>query len=377
MDSTQDSPLARKIRQAQPVRRILALDGGGVRGVFAIEILARIEELLRERTGAREAVLSDYFDFAAGTSTGAIIATCVSWGMSMATIRTFYQEKARQIFSQAAWYKRFKHRFLAQNITRLLREQFANEDGTEALLDTPMLKTVLLVAMQNLSTGSAWPVTNNPFARYNDLSHPESNLRIPVWKLVRASTAAPTFFEPETITMGSKMFVFVDGALTPYNNPALIAFLTATLPCYQIGWPAGERELLVISVGNGRSRTGDALFLPERMNMLYAARQVPKALMDGMSVQQDMMCRVLGSCLHGEPIDSEVGDLIEVLQDEAASAKRFSYVRYNRTFTTEEVNDIRKVTGGGLELDNLSLIETLSEHGAKYAREHVAPEHLF
>ena len=272
MDSQEASILARQIRQSKPVRRILALDGGGVRGVFAIEILARIEELIRKQTGNEAAVLSDYFDFIAGTSTGAIIATCLSWGMSMAKIRKFYQERTREIFSRAIWYRRFKHKFLAQNISQLLREQFVDEDGTEALLGTSRLRTVLLVAMQNLSTGSAWPVTNNPFARYNGPSDPESNLRIPLWKLVRASTAAPTFFEPESIIMGSKEFVFVDGGLTPYNNPALISFLTATLPSYRIQWPAGERNLLVVSVGNGRSRTGDALFLIQASSLLCFLR---------------------------------------------------------------------------------------------------------
>jgi len=376
MDSVKDLPVSRRIRDAGPIRRILALDGGGVRGVFAIEVLVRIEELLRIKTGNPAAVLSDYFDLIAGTSTGAIIATCISWGMSMSQIRAFYQEKARHIFASAAWYLRFKHKFLAENITRLLREQFVNEDGTEALLGTPRLKTVLLVAMQNVSTGSAWPVTNNPFAKYNDLSNPESNLRIPVWQLVRASTAAPTFFEPETINLGGRKHVFVDGALTPYNNPSLIAFLTGTLPCYQIGWSVGERNLLLVSIGNGRSRTGDALFLPKEMNMLYAARQVPKALMDGISVQQDMICRVLGRCLHGEPIDSEIGDLVNLLGSECMLAKQFSYVRYNRTFTPEAIAEIRKATGSGFEIDNLRLMDVLTELGAKYAREHVDESHL-
>lgn len=372
MDSLEDSPLAKKIRMEKPVRRILSLDGGGVKGVFTIEVLARIEQLLREKTGDGKAVLADYFDFVGGTSTGAIIATCVSWGMSMERVRSFYMEKAAEIFSQAAWYKRFKYRFVAQNITRLLREVFVNHDGTEALLHTPRLNTVLLVAMQNVSTGSAWPVTNNPFAMYNALSNPESNLRIPLWKLVRASTAAPTFFEPESISLGDKKFVFVDGALTPYNNPSLISFMTATLPRYNIGWPMGEQRLVLVSIGTGRSRTGDAYLLPKSMNLLYAARQVPKALMDGISVQQDMICRVLGRCLHGEPIDSEAGDFI----GDAPDGKKFSYVRYNKTFTRQELAEIKKTTGAGFELDDLTLMEVLAERGAEYAAEHVDITHL-
>ena len=55
--------LLEKIKPNGP-KRILALDGGGIRGILAVEILAKIEELLREKTGSRkEFVLADYFDF--------------------------------------------------------------------------------------------------------------------------------------------------------------------------------------------------------------------------------------------------------------------------------------------------------------------------
>jgi patatin-like phospholipase/acyl hydrolase len=57
-------------------KKILALDGGGIRGMLTVEVLAEIEELLRKAL-KRDAnfVLADYFDYIAGTSTGAIIAT--------------------------------------------------------------------------------------------------------------------------------------------------------------------------------------------------------------------------------------------------------------------------------------------------------------
>jgi hypothetical protein len=59
------------------MKRILALDGGGIRGVFSLEILLHIQTLLREHYQAPEMVLADHFDLFAGTSTGAIIATCL------------------------------------------------------------------------------------------------------------------------------------------------------------------------------------------------------------------------------------------------------------------------------------------------------------
>ena len=60
-------------------KRLLAIDGGGIRGVIALDLLARIEAELRAETGRPDMVLADFFDYIAGTSTGAIIATALSW----------------------------------------------------------------------------------------------------------------------------------------------------------------------------------------------------------------------------------------------------------------------------------------------------------
>ena len=53
---------------------------------------------------------------------------------------------------------------------------------------------------------------------------------------------APTFFPPEEITLNNQKFLFVDGGITPYNNPGLLAVMMATLPCFRLNWPqAGTR----------------------------------------------------------------------------------------------------------------------------------------
>jgi hypothetical protein len=64
-----------------------------------------------------------------------------------------------------------------------------------------------------------------------------SNKDLPLRKIVRASGAAPTFFAPESIEVfkGNAGF-FVDGAVSPFNNPALLLFLVATTPSYGYGW---------------------------------------------------------------------------------------------------------------------------------------------
>ena len=219
------------------MKRILALDGGGVRGMFSLQVLARIEALLRERSGRPDLRLGEAFDLVAGTSTGAIIAAFLAWGKSVAEIEALYFESGPLMFRRQPWYRRWKSKYRSDAIARMFQEHFREPgpQGAPALLGSSSLRTKLLVIMRNATTGSAWPVTNHPDALYNDRRRTDCNLNIPLWQLLRASTAAPAFFPPERIDYGAREFLFVDGGITPFNNPALIAVLTATLPQYRLG----------------------------------------------------------------------------------------------------------------------------------------------
>src|SRR4051812_38792101 len=87
-------------RYQQPgTRKLLALDGGGIRGVLTLQILQRLEEVLASATGRGPAFrLCDFFDYVAGTSTGAIIAAGIARGMSVAELVEFYREVGPQMF---------------------------------------------------------------------------------------------------------------------------------------------------------------------------------------------------------------------------------------------------------------------------------------
>src|SRR4051812_3960744 len=89
-------------------RKLLALDGGGIRGVMTLEVLARIESELQSALGRDDGfVLADYFDYVAGTSTGAIIATCLSLGMRVDKIREFYIDSGPAMFDKANLLRRY------------------------------------------------------------------------------------------------------------------------------------------------------------------------------------------------------------------------------------------------------------------------------
>jgi hypothetical protein len=181
--------------------------------------------------------------------------------------------------------------------------------------------------LRNASTDSPWPLSNNPRAKYNDRGRADCNLDFPLWRLVRASTAAPTYFPPEEIPVGPRNYVFVDGGVTTYNNPAFLLFLMATLEPYKLGWEAGEKKMLLVSVGTGAAADANAGLEPEDMNVVYNARRIHGALMYAAANEQDMLCRVFGKCLVGDELDREIGDLRGA--HGPLGEKLFTYLRYN------------------------------------------------
>ena len=172
--------------------------------------------------------------------------------------------------------------------------------------------------------------------------------------------------------MGNQRYHFIDGGVSPYNNPSQIAFLFATLPEYRIGFETGEDKLLLVSVGTGMSRKYPMPMSVEKMNVLDQVKFSFNLLLDSVTAHEDMLCRLWGRCLVGDMIDSELGDL---KQNALISQKLFPYVRYNRLFSQEEIID--PALGNLLELDNLGAMDFLRDSGAAYAKNSVKEEHFF
>jgi hypothetical protein len=367
------------------MKRILACDGGGIFALFTLQVLKRIEALFREERGRPGLLLRDEFDFFAGTSTGAIVATALAWGMSVQQIEDLYVERAQEMFTPAFLLQRHRAWYDDEPIANLFRAEFHEDDEakTPALLGTDKLRVggtlkYLLVVVRNASTGSAWPVTNNPVAMFNAIDDPECNLQIPIWQLLRASTAAPTYFPPEMIELGGRPYLFLDGGVTPFNNPALIAVLMATLPEYRIGWEAGVDRLLLVSIGTGFERVVYKTTRASELHVVHHVRHVSAALIASAVQEQDMICRILGDCRFGDEIDREIGDLRApkpgLLRPEE---KKFAYVRYNRFFPATETEAMTKRTGQRFMLDNVALIPYLQRVGEEYASASVRREHFF
>jgi hypothetical protein len=218
-----------------------------------------------------------------------------------------------------------------------LTQAIVDRCGAETTLGSDKLRTLLMIVMRNVSTDSPWWISNNPRAKYNVArigadGNAYSNLDIPLWKVVRASTAAPIFFPPEEIAVPGlpKPFIFQDGGVTVHNNPAFHLFLMATLSTYNLGWAAGEKNLLLVSVGTGLCESSAPNLTVKQMKALYNAQALPAALMRCATNEQDLLCRVFGKVRPSPNVpkwDSEIGDLIG--NETPAREKLFTYARYN------------------------------------------------
>jgi uncharacterized protein len=359
--------------QGTPQKKLLALDGGGIRGAISLEVLEKIELIVRKKLGRPDAVLADYFDYLAGTSTGAIIATCLSTGMTVNDVRTFYVKSGPAMFSRAGVLRRFHNKFDSDNLAAQLQQVL----GKDTLLGSDKLRTLLMMVLRNATTDSPWPLSNNPDAMYNARSRSNCNLDVPLWQLVRASTAAPTFFPPELVPVGDDEFLFVDGGVTMYNNPAFQLFLMATADPFNLRWPTGEDKMLIVSVGTGTSPKANANLQPGDMNLLYNAGSIPSALMFAALNEQDFLCRVFGKTLAGRPLDREVGDMIG--KGIPNVPKLFTYMRYNAELTEKGLSDL-KLQGIRPEdvqaLDSVDHIREMQRVGQAVAAIEVKEEHF-
>ena len=336
--------LAERYREGKP-RKLLALDGGGIRGVITLKVLRRLEELLKQPLG-------EYFDYIAGTSTGAIIAGCLAAGMTVEKVESFYLSFGKQVFKARLlplqWFNKYKAGPLEAKIRKELRE--AASCTTDPDLRPENLRCLFMGVTRNASTDSVWPISSNPAAKFNDPRDADCNLRIPMWEILRASSAAPTFFPPHNIVLDPRnpdsAFTFVDGGTTAYNNPAFLLYRMATADPYHLRWPTGEDKLLLVSVGTGISPATAQPAGRPRLGFAGNVEATLNALMHQAVVDQDINCRLVGRCMHGHYLDYEIGDLI--LCDEEGRkipastnmGRAFLYLRYNTHLTERQLREL-------------------------------------
>ncbi len=129
------------------------------------------------------------------------------------------------MFDKSSLLKKWRSLYESGPLLNMLQTTFGKDTNMD--IANGKFRSLRTVVTMNRSTVSPWPISNNPFANYNSKGRSDNNQNIKLYQLIRASTMAPAYFPPETLEWDkndpSKTFVFVDGGVTLYNKPALLA----------------------------------------------------------------------------------------------------------------------------------------------------------
>ena len=248
--------------------RILSIDGGGIRGIIPAAIVEYMEIRIRAITGNKEARIGEYFDMIAGTSTGGIL-TCIylcpdekdsiKAKYSATDALQLYMKHGNKIFNKHFWqqFKNFKlwnESFPADNLEVLLNEYLG-----ETLL-SQLIKPCVISAYNFYERRAAFFNSTDPRKLGGEVKE------FKIKSVARATSAAPTYFEPAMITSLSAAPQFlIDGGVF-VNNPSLCAYseargidfndpklLSGTHQKPKPNKPSAK-DMLLVSIGTGCSK---------------------------------------------------------------------------------------------------------------------------
>jgi len=420
--ATYDCPRDRHLFGPGP-KRILSFDGGGVRGAISVAFLERIEKMLDDYAG-HEVRLGDWFDLIGGTSTGAIIAGALALGHRAAYIKDIYFRLAPKVF-RPSW--RRIPKLQAKFDAGPLRAEIDRIVGKRTLASKDLITGLAIVA-KRIDTGSPWILANNPKSEFWE-STPGSliigNKDYLLSTLFRASTAAPTYFDPEIIPIaedaprdplgqisasgrlpwwiqspatklrafygyffpskgpsGKTHGLFIDGGFTPYNNPVSFLLMLVTLKQFGLCWTLGAENLTIVSIGTGSFRTKlsfGELGNPLTRQLTLVERAILSCVNDGQNLTLAQM-QWLGECPMRWPVNSEI---YGVEDNCPPGGPWFRFMRYDMgldpTWLLEKLGrKVDQAEAARLQaMDNHEVIQTLYDIGCRAAEMQVKPEHLF
>jgi len=189
------------------MRKILAIDGGGIKGVFPAAFLASLEESL-------ECSVADYFDLIVGTSTGGIIAIGLGLGLSAKEILRFYEEHGPSIF-RTNWIRQLLSLgILPKYDRRPLEAALMSVFGNRILGES---KKRLVIPSANLELGEVYVFKTAHHPRF------ERDHKTKVVDVAMATAAAPSYFPVFRNRFGTPL---IDGGVWA-NNPLGFAVLEA------------------------------------------------------------------------------------------------------------------------------------------------------
>ena len=220
-------------------RRILSVDGGGVRGVIPAVALAAMEAA----TGSR---VRDQFSFLAGTSTGALIAGAAAAGVPAEQVVELYLNRAPRLFRRTPLVSTLRrvvagNMYEVEELRRLIREELTDQAAAEwRLNDVP---NDIMITAKGLPDGHQW---------YFVKDRPGDNAcrtgKLSLVDCLTASAAAPTYFQPAVVAGLEDRGPMVDGGTGVAGNPVYQACVEAF--SYSAGYDPADT--IVVSLGTGQ-----------------------------------------------------------------------------------------------------------------------------
>lgn len=236
--------------------RILSLDGGGIRGIIPATVLSYIEDKLKEKSGNPGASISEYFDFVAGTSSGGILTLLYlcpddkkKSKYTAKEVLNLFLEKGDEIFKVSILEK-------IRNLNGIIDEKYP-ERSLEKLLKNYLSQNLLSDSLKPCII-SSYDIRNRKAFFFTSIEAKESKNNFYMREVARATSAAPTYFEPSRIkSMDDTTHALIDGGVFA-NNPALCAYAEARKidfkkilrnPSKSIKPTA--KDMIIVSIGSG------------------------------------------------------------------------------------------------------------------------------
>ena len=301
------------------IRRILSIDGGGIKGIIPAAFLATVEDAIGDR-------VANYFDLIVGSSTGGIIALGLGLGLSATEILGFYEKHGPEIFSQWTLLSKLRHMVFAKYSDAALREALESTFGDRKLGDSQQR---LVIPSLNLDTGEAY--------LYKTAHHPrfERDFKESAVTVALATSAAPTYFPAHRAEGG---LAFVDGGLWA-NNPTALAAIEAIAT---LEWDPKTVRILSLGCSTAPVAVGWERWLP--LGKFYWASKAISLFMTGQSssslgitkmfVGEENLIRLSPIVQQGRFTMDGVGD-IKLLHGLGQVEARRELPRLRRLFFTE------------------------------------------
>lgn len=206
------------------MRKILSIDGGGIKGVFPASFLSSVEDQI-------EGNIADYFDLIVGTSTGGIIALGLGAGLTAKEILAFYEDYGKEIFRGNRFFKFLRRigfpKYDRDPLKKSLEKVFGNRRLGES-------KTRLVIPSFNLESGEVYIYKTAHNERFRN------DFKEKIVDVALATSAAPTYFPVHTSSNGISL---VDGGLWA-NNPMGMAAVEAV---GVLSW--NKEDIKMLSIG--------------------------------------------------------------------------------------------------------------------------------